>query len=111
MAGESFNPPPVVAIGNYPSLIAAVAVAVLTAMVLLASGRLDPTHGPLTISIMIVLTMIAVIAYVLVFTVPVDEITPSVVGGLTAGFGAVLAYWLGRQKDGGDKPPPPPDLP
>jgi hypothetical protein len=41
------------------------------------------------------------------FTVPPDDITPGVVGGLTAGFGAVVAYWLGRtqQLRPHDEPP------
>jgi hypothetical protein len=32
------------------------------------------------------------------FTVPTDEITASVIGGLTAAFGAVIAFWLNKPR-------------
>lgn len=98
---EVVNPPPAVTILSYPAAIAVVAVAAATTIMLIVSGRFDPTEGVLTLSLMITLGMLGAVAYTLVFTVPVDDITPSVVGGLTAGFGAVLAYWFGR-----GKPPP-----
>jgi uncharacterized RDD family membrane protein YckC len=97
------NPPPQVALLNYPGLAAGVIAVVLTAVVLYVAGKFDPTQGPLTISILIVLGMLGACAYCLVFTVPQDDITPGVVGGLTAGFGAVCAYWLGRAQN---RPPP-----
>lgn len=95
---EVVNPPPSVSLFNYPGAITAVAVVALTAVLLFVAGRFDPTQGPLTISLMITLGMLGATAYCLIFTIPVDDITPSVVGGLTAGFGAVLAYWFGRGK-------------
>jgi hypothetical protein len=45
---------------------------------------------------MITLGMLGAVGYCLIFTIPTDDITPGVVGGLTAGFGAVVAHWLGR---------------
>ena len=54
--------------------------------------------------------MLGSVAYCLIFTIPTDDITPGVVGGLTAGFGAVVAYWLGHRGGGGnrgDQPPGP----
>jgi hypothetical protein len=98
---DAFNPPPATSILNYPSATSVIVVVAMTAILLFVAGRFDPTRGPLTISIMIVLGMLATTAYCLVFTVPQDDITPSVVGGLTAGFGAVVAYWLGRAAQGG----------
>ena len=95
---EVVNPPPSVSLFPFPAAITVIAVVALTAIVLVVSGRFDPTQGVLTLSIMITLGMLGAVAYTLVFTVPVDDITPSVVGGLTAGFGAVLAYWFGRGK-------------
>jgi hypothetical protein len=97
------NPPPAVGIVNYPSAVAVVVTVLFTAIILVLAGRFDPTQGPLTISIMIVLGMLGATAYCLVFTVPNDDITPGVVGGLTAGFGAVVAYWLGRTQTGGNR--------
>ena len=95
---EVVNPPPAAWVSAYPAATATVAIVVTTAILLAVSGRLDPTQGVLTLSLMITLGMMGAVAYTLVFTVPIDDITPSVVGGLTAGFGAVLAYWFGRGK-------------
>jgi hypothetical protein len=97
-ASEVINPPPAVSIFNYPAAITVAAIVGLTALILFVSGRFDPTQGVLTLSVMITLGMLGATAYCLIFTIPVDDITPSVVGGLTAGFGAVLAYWFGRGK-------------
>lgn len=95
---EVVNPPPAALVFSYPAAVAVVTVVAFTTVLLVVSGRFDPTQGILTISLMITLGMLGAVAYTLVFTVPVDDITPSVVGGLTAGFGAVLAYWFGRGK-------------
>jgi hypothetical protein len=77
--------------------------AICTTFILAVAKRFDPTNGTLTISVMIVLAMMGATAYCLIFTIPTDDITPGVVGGLTAGFGAVVAHWLGRTRD---SPPP-----
>jgi hypothetical protein len=108
---EVVNAPPAVGIVNYPSAVAIVVTVVFTAAILILAGKFDPTQGPLTISIMIVLGMLGATAYCLVFTVPNDDITPGVVGGLTAGFGAVIAYWLGRGASGYNRPVQPPEPP
>jgi hypothetical protein len=87
-----------VSVLNYPGAVTGVAIMGLTAVLLFVSGRFDPTQGVLTLSLMITLGMLGATAYCLIFTIPQDDITPGVVGGLTAGFGAVLAYWFGRGK-------------
>lgn len=94
------NPPPSVALLPYPAAATALGIAVLTGLILLISSKFDRTNGPLTISIMVVLSMIGSVSYCLIFTVPQDDLTPGIIGGLTAGFGAVIAYWLGHK--GGD---------
>ena len=101
-AADIVNPPPAVAIANYPSAVAVVLAVAFTSLLLVIVKHFDPTLGTLTISILITLGMLGATAYCLVFTVPNDDITPGIVGGLTAGFGAVVAYWLGRTKE----PPP-----
>lgn len=108
--GDVVNPPPSVGLSNYPAVVGIAVGVVFTSILLVVSKHFDPTHGPLTISLLIVLGMLGAVAYCLIFTIPVDEITPSVVGGLTAGFGAVIAYWLGKGNDNG-KPPPSHDPP
>jgi hypothetical protein len=96
MTDQLVNAPPPVALFNYPVAIGSVLAVTLTAVVLYVAGRFDPTGGPLTISVLIVLGMLGAVTYCLMFSIPPDDITPGVVGGLTAGFGAVVAYWLGR---------------
>jgi uncharacterized RDD family membrane protein YckC len=96
----------------YP-IISSMAVGVLfTVILLVISGKFDQTQGVLTISIMIILGMLGATAYCLIFTIPQDDITPGIVGGLTAGFGAVVAHWLGRRDQGSnnaDRDPPKPE--
>ena len=101
---EVVNAPIVTGVGNFPATIILTSIVLLTTVLIVVSGKFDPTHGPLTISILITLGMLGAIAYCLIFTIPNDDITPGVVGGLTAGFGAVVAYWLG-QASRGDPPP------
>jgi hypothetical protein len=103
------NPPPQVALFNYPVAIGSCLAVALTAIVLYVAGRFDPTEGPLTISVLIVLGMLGAVTYCLMFSIPPDDITPGVVGGLTAGFGAVVAYWLGRTQTRRRHDPPPDD--
>lgn len=107
------NPPPSVQLFPYPAVTAVAALALMTTILLIAVRHFDPTRGPLTISLLIVLAMMGAVAYTLIFSVPADDLTPSIVGGLTAGFGAVVAYWLGRQRNGRppDEPPSPPKPP
>lgn len=90
------NPPIVTGTGNFPATIIVGATSILTMLLVVVAAKFDPTQGVLTLSILITLGMLGAIAYCLIFTIPNDDITPSVIGGLTAGFGAVLAYWFGR---------------
>lgn len=93
------NPPPPLALTNYPAVIGALLVVGLSIVLLFVSGKFDPTGGVLTISLLITIGMIAAVAYCLIFTIPADDITPGIIGGLTAGFGAVVAHWLGQRKE------------
>jgi len=84
--------------------------ALFTAILVVISSKMDRSGGVLTISLIITIAFIGAVGYCLFFTVPQDEVTPAVVGGLTAGFGAVVAHWLGRPH-GINAPPEPPRLP
>lgn len=99
-AAEVVNPPPPIAVTDFPILIGAVIGCVLTSIMLAVAGKFDKSGGALTISLLITIGMLGAVSYCLIFTIPNDDITPSVVGGLTAGFGAVVAYWLGRAREG-----------
>lgn len=99
---EVINPLPVgIKVVSYPGLIS-VAVAIFgVSIILFVSKKFDPTGGQLTISVMVVLAFIGVVAICMLFTIPNDEITGASVGGLIAAFSAVVVHWLGRPR-----PPP-----
>lgn len=91
--------PPVPRIADYPGAVAVVGVVVMTAVALVIAKHFDQTGGQLTVSLMVVLAFIAVVAFCLLFNIPAnDEVTPGVVGALVAAFGAVIAHWLGNRK-------------
>jgi drug/metabolite transporter (DMT)-like permease len=92
--GERF--PPIPKILDYPGFTTALFGVLFTGILLLIATKWDPTQGPLTISLLVVLAFIGTVAFCLFFTIPNDEITSAVVGGLVASFGAVIAFWLGR---------------
>jgi FtsH-binding integral membrane protein len=99
-AADIINPPPLPKILDYPALMTVIVAAALTTAMLFVSGKFDPTGGPLTISLMIVIAFLGMVAFTLFFTVPTDEITSAVAGALVLAFGAIIAYWLGRPPRG-----------
>jgi hypothetical protein len=86
---------------DYPVATTMAGVLIMTALLLLVAKRLDATQGVLTISILVVLGFLGVIVVSVLFTIPHDESTAAVIGGLVAAFGAVVAYWLGGRDRGG----------
>ena len=64
------------------------------------AARFDRTNGVLTISLLVVMSFIAAMAFSLFFTIPTDEVTSAVIGGLVAAFGGIIGYWLGKPKNG-----------
>lgn len=94
------NAPPIPKLVDYPSAIGIALVVVFTTILLFVAGKFDPTGGTLTISLLVVLGFLGLVTFCAFFTVPSDEITSGAIGGLVAAFGAVVAHWLGRRKDG-----------
>ena len=92
-------PPPSPKLMDYPASIGIALGVVFTTILLIVAGKFDPTHGTLTISLLVVLAFIGVVVFCVFFTVPTDEATSGVIGGLTAAFGAIIAYWLGRSRE------------
>lgn len=88
------NPPPPVKIMDYPAFMGALMSVIFTTALVFVASKYDPTGGALTISILVTLSFVGVVAYCMLFTIPSDDITPGVIGGLTAAFGAVVSYWL-----------------
>ena len=91
-------PPPSPKLLDYPASIGIALEIVFVTFLLFVASKFDPTGGVLTISLLIVLAFIAVVIFCAFFTVPTDEITASVIGGLTAAFGAVVAFWLNKPR-------------
>jgi hypothetical protein len=92
--------PPMPRINDYPGVVSVAGVVIATAIALVIAKHFDPTGGQLTVSLMVVLAFVAVVAFCLLFNIPAnDEVTPGVVGALVAAFGAVIAFWLGRPKN------------
>jgi hypothetical protein len=86
--------PPIPKILDYPALMTVSFGVLFTTLLVIVATKFDPTQGPLTISLLVVLGFIGTVAFCLFFTIPNDEITSAVIGGLVASFGAVIAFWL-----------------
>jgi hypothetical protein len=96
---QALQLPPPPKIMDFPSAISTGLIVLFVSIMLIVIKRYDPTGGTLAISLIVVLAFCAVVAFSLLFNIPSDdEVTPGVVGGLVAAFGAVVAYWLGRSK-------------
>jgi hypothetical protein len=91
-------PPPTPRLLDYPASVGLAIAVVLTTILLVVISKFDATGGVLTISLLVVLAFIGVVIFCAFFTVPTDEITASVIGGLTAAFGAVVAFWLNKPR-------------
>jgi hypothetical protein len=83
---------------DYPASLGLGIAVVLTSMLLVVVSRFDATGGTLTISLLVIMAFLGLVTFCAFFTVPTDEITSGAIGGLVAAFGAVVAYWLGRNK-------------
>lgn len=94
---ELVVPPPTPKLWDYPATTAIVLGVLCTGIMLILVNKFDPTQGTLAISILVVFAFVGTAIYCLFFTVPNDEITAGVIGGLIAAFGAVMSYWLGKR--------------
>jgi FtsH-binding integral membrane protein len=83
---------------DYPAAVGVALGVLFTAILLVVSGRFDPTNGVLTLSILVVISFVGIVMFSLLFAIPAGETNAAVVGGMTAAFGAIVAYWLGRGK-------------
>lgn len=87
----------------YPVLASIIAVAALTVTIVYFVIRLAPEHGPLVISVLVVVAFIGATGTAMIYTIPSDEATSVLVGALTSGFAAVVTYWLSRKSNGGNR--------
>jgi hypothetical protein len=100
LPGGVIVPPPRFTYVDYPGAIAIVIAVLGTLFLVLLAGKFDRTGGALTVSLLVVLAFIGILAYAVTVTVPRDETTAAVIGALTAGFGGVITYWL-KNRGGG----------
>jgi hypothetical protein len=91
-------PPPTPKLMDYPASIGLVLAVAMTSILLIVAGKFDPTGGTLTISLLVILAFLGLVTFCAFFTIPTDEITSGAIGGLVAGFGAVISYWLSRPR-------------
>ena len=92
-------PPPIPKLLDYPASIGVALVVAFTTVLLVVVSKFDQTGGVLTLSLLVVLAFLGLITFCAFFTIPTDEITSSAIGGLTAAFGAIIAYWLGKNRN------------
>jgi hypothetical protein len=93
------TPNPLPKLMDYPASLGLMIVVLLTTILLVVASKFDATGGTLTISLLVVLSFLALVTFCALFTIPTDEITSGAIGGLVAGFGAIVAHWLGRRKE------------
>lgn len=96
--------PPIPKILDYPVSTGIAVVVVCAIILLVASKRFDRSEGPFTIALIVVLSFVGMSVYSMLFTVPQDEETATIIGGMVAAFGAVVAFWLKSRDKGGDQP-------
>ncbi len=104
LPGGVIVPPPKTNIIDFPAAAAIGITTVAAVALLVVTSRFDKTGGALTISLLIVLAVIGVLAFSVTVTVPRDETTAAVIGALTAAFGGVITYWLKNRGGGNDGP-------
>jgi hypothetical protein len=95
--------PPTPKMLNYPGTIGIIGAVISTLALLVVVGKFDPSGGVLAISLLITMAFLGTVVFCLFFSVPADSVTSSIIGGLTAAFGAVVAHWIGRSN--GHNPP------
>lgn len=93
--GESLNRfPPLPKTLDYPVAIGIFLDVFFVCILLIVAKRFDPSGGSLTIALTVVLAFIGTTVAVVVWTIPPDEETATVLGALATAFGAVVAFWL-----------------
>ena len=94
--------------GDIP-LIAVLAIGLLTPAVLLATKRYDPTHGFLTVSLVVIFAIVCAAFASMVYPIASNNaVTDALVGALSAALGAVISQWLPRWPSASTSIRPPP---
>lgn len=83
-------------LNQYPVLVAILGLLFSVAVLLGFAKYVDPTGGPLTVSLALIITFSGAVIYALRFTIPQDAETGTLIGTLVLAIGTVVAYWLGQ---------------
>jgi uncharacterized membrane protein len=97
--GQVVAPRPKLKISDYPGTLSIIGLVSATVILLIVAKKFDPQQGALTISLLVVFIFFGVILWSVLFTIPTDEVTSAVIGGLVAAFGSVITYWIGRDRN------------
>ena len=92
-----YQPPPVPKINDYPVAVTIAGDVVATTILLIVASRFDKTNGVLTVSLLVIMSFIAALVFSMFFTIPTDEVTSAVIGGLVAAFGGIVGFWLSKK--------------
>lgn len=94
---ELIAPPPKAP--QYPIIVGIGIGVVFVVILVYVASRFDPTRGPLTISLIIIIGFISGVSFSFFYTIPQDPSTSALVGALVSSVGAIIAYWLGKKDD------------
>ena len=86
--------PPLPKTLDYPVAIGIFLDVAFVAFLLVVANRFDKSGGSLTIALVVVIAFIGCTVAVVIWTIPPDEETATVIGALATAFGAVVAFWL-----------------
>ena len=90
----------------YSAMFGCTLAIIFSCFVIYFAGKYDKTGGPLTVSILFIVTFMGVITYCLIYTIPQDPTTATMSGALAAAVGAIVAYWFAKDHGRTDTRPP-----
>lgn len=90
------NPPPPTRLLDFPVTVGMTVLVITVTVLLVVSGKFDHSNGVMTIAILITVTFAGAVIFCLIYTVPQDESTATIIGALTLAFGAVVSFIFRR---------------
>lgn len=82
----------------YLALVASLSVMATSAVLIAVANYFDPTKGVLSLAIIITVSFIVATYAALIYQVQQTPLTEILVGSLATALGAVVAYWMGRDR-------------
>lgn len=82
----------------YLALAAAMAVMGSSAIIIIVARHFDSTNGVLTLAVIITVSFVVATYASLIYNIQQTPLTEILIGGLATALGAVVAYWMGRDR-------------